>query len=387
MTFVALRMLFGDRAKYLAIVIGLTFASLLITQQAGLFVGIMEASYSSVAAVSLPDVWVMDPEVRFIDDRRPMSDTALQRVRGVTGVEWAVPMFKGIMRARLPNGKTEDCQVIGLDDATLIGGPPRMLEGNLVDLRKSEGVIIDEVTARDKLGRQHPDDPALGAQPLRVGDSFELNDRRATVVGICERIRQSQGLAVVYTTYGRAVKYAPYERRMLTYVLAKAQPGINLERLCEIIRRDTGLAAYTAEGFKRLTLRFVLQQTPLAIVFGFVVLMGFVIGVAIAGQTFYAFTVANLPYFGMLKAMGTGTPTLLRMIVTQAFIAGGVGYGIGVGLSTAFGYVMGGGTLAFRMPWYLFAGSGVAILLICTTTSIFSMVRVLRLEPAMIFKA
>jgi putative ABC transport system permease protein len=37
MNFIALKML--DRAKYLGIVMGLTFASLLLTQQSGIFVG------------------------------------------------------------------------------------------------------------------------------------------------------------------------------------------------------------------------------------------------------------------------------------------------------------------------------------------------------------
>ena len=37
MNLVALKMLVGDRAKYLGIIMGLTFASLLITQQLAIF--------------------------------------------------------------------------------------------------------------------------------------------------------------------------------------------------------------------------------------------------------------------------------------------------------------------------------------------------------------
>ena len=41
-----LKMLIGDRAKYIGIVIGLTFASLLITQQSAIFVGVMARAFS-----------------------------------------------------------------------------------------------------------------------------------------------------------------------------------------------------------------------------------------------------------------------------------------------------------------------------------------------------
>ena len=92
MNFIAIKMLIGDRAKYLGIIMGLTFASLLITQQLGIFLGLMTRTYTPITDLALPDVWVMDPKVQFIDDIKPLQDTQLYRVRGVDGVEWAVPL-------------------------------------------------------------------------------------------------------------------------------------------------------------------------------------------------------------------------------------------------------------------------------------------------------
>jgi putative ABC transport system permease protein len=134
MNFVALRMLMGDRAKYIGIIIGLTFASLLITQQASVFVGIMTRTFAAITDLGQADVWVMDPKVQFVDDIKPLSDTKLFRVRGVEGVEWAVPLYKGLLKARLESGNFQTCNVLGLDDATLVGGPPEMVEGRLEDL-------------------------------------------------------------------------------------------------------------------------------------------------------------------------------------------------------------------------------------------------------------
>src|SRR5256885_7432518 len=184
MNLVAWKMLVGDRAKYFGIVMGLTFASLLITQQAAIFVGLMSRTFGAISDLSLPDVWVMDPKVQFIDDVKPLQDTQLYRVRGVSGVEWAVPLYKGLLKARLENGNFQTCNVLGLDDATLIGGPPEMVQGRLSDLRRADSVIVDEVGANGKLAKIATDkngEPLPGAQPapLKIGDTLELNDHRA----------------------------------------------------------------------------------------------------------------------------------------------------------------------------------------------------------------
>ena len=52
----------------------------------------MTRTYSAITDLRLPDVWVMDPKVQFIDDIKPMQSTKLLNVRGVEGVEWAVPL-------------------------------------------------------------------------------------------------------------------------------------------------------------------------------------------------------------------------------------------------------------------------------------------------------
>src|SRR5258708_17426808 len=143
MNFLAIKMLVGDRAKYLGIVMGLTFASLLITQQLSIFIGLMSRTYGFLTDLSQADIWVMDPKVQFVDDIKPLQDTQLLRVRGVEGVDWAVPLYKGLLKARLDNGNFQTCNVICLDDATLIGGPPCMLEGKLADLLRADSLIVD----------------------------------------------------------------------------------------------------------------------------------------------------------------------------------------------------------------------------------------------------
>ena len=386
MSFVALKMLVGDRAKYLGIILGITFASLLITQQSAIFVGLMTRTYGAITDLGQPDIWVMDPKVQFVDDIKPTQDTKLLRVRGIEGVEWAVPLYKGLLRARLADGNFQSVNVIGLDDATLVGGPPEMVQGQIADLRRADGIIVDLVGANDKLAKP-PVVPGGGPKtPLAIGDVLEINDDRAVVVGISRNTRTFQSQPVVYTTYSRALTIAPQERKLLSFILVKAKPGQDVHVLCARIARTTGLAAYSRDDFKQLTIDYFLKYTGIPINFGMAVVLGFIVGTAIAGQTFYNFTADNIRQFGALKAMGTPNGALLRMILLQAALVGVIGYGLGVGAASAMGFATRNTELAFRMPSQLLLVSAGAVGVICMLSALLSIWKVMRLEPAIVFK-
>ena len=89
----ALKMLLGDRAKYIMLISGLTFAALLMTEQAAIFCGIMQWAGSTLDNVGAP-IWVVDPMVEQVNDTEALRDTDLNRVRSVEGVAWAAPSIK-----------------------------------------------------------------------------------------------------------------------------------------------------------------------------------------------------------------------------------------------------------------------------------------------------
>ena len=378
-------MLIGDRGKYLGIIMGLTFASLLITQQSSIFTGLMTRTYGAISDLAQPDIWVMDPKVQFIDDLKPLQDTELFRIRSVPGVAWAVPLYKGLLKARLEDGNYQICNVLGLDDTTLIGGPPVMLAGSLSDLRRQDAIIVNDVGANTRLAKPSPV-PGGRPIPLRIGDTLEINDHRAVVVGICRVSRTFQSQPVVYTTYSRATTFAPRERKLLSFVLVKAQAGLDPQSLTRRIREQTGLAAHTSQEFKDLTYDYFMKYTGIPINFGIAVGLGFLIGTAIAGQTFYNFTLENIRYFGTLKAMGATNGILLRMILLQALLVGSLGYGLGVGGASLFGYLLGGTELSFRLTRELLVFAGTAIGLIIILSALISIRKVMTLEPAIVFK-
>lgn len=386
MFYVAFKMLTGDRSKFLGIILGVSFASLIMTQQPSVFMGILTRSYSFITDINLPDIWVMDLKVDHVDASIPLPSTQLYRVAGIEGVEWAKPLFKGNIQARLKNGKLQSCNIIGIDDATLIGGPPLMVEGKISDLYRSNSIIVNLEGATSKLA-QSESIFGKSKRPLRVGDTLELNDNYATVVGIAQTTRTFQSQPIIYTTYSRATSFVPQQRNLLTYVLVKAKPGVDLHKLTKKIQKTTGLKALTREEFINLTVNYYLYFTALPINFGTSVLLGFFLGTAVAGQTFYNFTMENLRYFGVLKAMGVSQRTLLLMILFQALIVGVIGYGLGALGTSIFYFLTKNSVLAFVLPWQLMLASIFGVTIICTFAALISIRKVFKLEAAIVFKS
>jgi len=384
MYYIAIKMLIGDRAKYIGIITGVTFAALIMTQQPAIFIGAMERTYSFLTDASLPDIWVMDRTVQYIDDAKPIQDTQLYRVKSVAGVKWAVPFYKGLIIARSTDGKFQTCTIIGLDDPTLIGAPANIVAGKLEDLHQNDAIIVDYVGATDKLAKKLPNGQKI---PLKIGDELELNDNRAVVVGIAKTTRTFLSFPTIFTTYTRATTFVPQVREALSFVLVKAANGQDLSELTRRISKETGLAAYTRDGFKKMNLNYYLKYTALPINFGVSVLLGFMVGAAIAGQMFFNFTQENLRQFGALKAMGARNFTLLKMILVQAMTVGIIGWGFGVGLAALFGFAVNDTVLAFDIPWQLliFSASGVFLIMVFAAT--ISINKVIKLEPAIVFKS
>ena len=172
----------------------------------------------------------------------------------------------------------------------------------------------------------------------------------------------------------------------LTYILAKAKPGHDPGEVARKIQIRTGLKAKTSDEFRWMTMKYYLMNTGIPINLGATTLLGFIVGTAIAGQTFYNFTIENLKQFGTLKAMGLTNGRLIGMILVQATAVGMLGYCLGVGLAGVFGILAWNTELAFYTPWQLLPITAVAVVLICMFTSVLCLRRVVQLEPAIVFR-
>ena len=378
MLWIAIRMLTGDRQKFFGLVFGIAFSTLLITQQLTIFVNLIERGASGTYNVGEAEVWVMDPVSRTTEVAYAMPTTALDKVRGVEGVDWAVPHLRAAASVRTKDGDLEGVAIIGVDDATLIGLPKRMAEGSIDVLSQPDSVIIDDVGTVNMFG--------AGVDP--IGQRLELNDQRAVIRGIADSIPSFTSQVTLYTKYSQALRYVPGTRNRLSFVLAGVSDGQTPAEVADRIERETGLKAETRDEFARAGVDFIIQNTGIPTNFGITVVLGFIVGVAIVGLTFSLFIRDNIKQFGALKAIGVTNARIFRMVSAQAGMVGFIGYGLGVLGTVAFMWAFSGNPFfkGFYIPWQIPLISLVAVVVILAITGTLALRSVFRTEPASVFR-
>lgn len=378
MTYIAFRMLTGDRAKYIGLILAVGFSAFLMSHQSSIFAGLMRRTTSQIVDVVDADIWVMDPQTQYFDEIKALTDSDLYRVRDTPGVAWAVRLYKGLARATAPDGRFRTVILLGLDDFSMVGAPRTLIAGSVRDLRSPDAVIIDEAGYRF----------FFPTGPLRVGGEFEMNDRRARIVGICQASPPFQTFPVMYTRYSQALTYVGRERNLLSFVLAGVAPGVSAADVSSRIVKNTGLKALPTTGFAWATIHYYLSETGIPINFGITVFLAVLIGVLVAGQTFYLFTLENLKHFATLKAMGVSNRRLVGMILSQAALVGLQGFSFGLAGTAAF-FLSTRNVLhlrGFSMLPEIAIGAGVITAVIIVAASLISIRRVLVLEPAVVFR-
>lgn len=378
MHLIALKMLTGDRAKYLGLIFAIAFCTFLLENQTSIFGGVLRRTGSQILDVTDADIWVMDRKTEYFDQTKALKDTDVNRVRGVGGVQWAVRLFKGNAVARTMDGKFAASLCFGLDDATLTGVPRKMLLGSWERLREPDAIVVD------KAGYLllFPD------EPLQVDRTLELNDHKAVIVGISDASAPFLSVPIIHTRYSQAINFVGRERTQLSFVLAKSAPGVTLDEVTHRIQAQTGLLARTTDEFRWDSIFYYLKNTGIPVNFGITITIALIVGTVVAGQTFYLFTLDNLKQFGALKAIGVTNWRLTRMVLLQAITVGAIGFSMGTGMAALF-FELTLHKIATRglvLWWQSVVLTAGCILLVIIIASLLSIRRVVVLEPAEVFR-
>ena len=380
MNYVALRMLTGDRAKYLSLIFAIAFSTFLLENQSSIFAGIMKRTTSQILDVTDADVWVMDKKTLYVEEVKALIENDLYRVRGVPGVLWAVRLFKAQPRAKAADGTFRVVIMMGLDDVSLVGAPSRdkMILGSVEELRHPDSVIIDRAGYKF----------LFPGQPLELNRTLELNDHLVRIVGIAEASAPFATFPVMFSRYSQAIKFVGGERDQLSFVLARPQPGISVQELCDRIEKYTDLRAVSGRDFAWQTVLYYVRNTGIPVNFGITIAIALIVGAVVAGQTFYIFTIENLTQFGALKAIGVTNTSIVGMILLQALTVAAIGYSLGSGIAGVFFSVTlhNDPTRGLVLLWQNMAGVAVAIFMVVFLASLLSVRRVLTLEPAVVFR-
>jgi putative ABC transport system permease protein len=370
----AYKLLVNDKAKFTALLVGITFAVFLIIQMTAMFAGMMKRASATVINLGA-SIWIMDPAVQTVAQTIGLPDYVLDAVRSMQGVSYAVPVYSGGALVKLANGTYQSVTVIGLDDTSLFGRP-QLIQGKIEDIYGENAFIVVKDPEFPKLGNPH------------VGTEFQVNDHRGVIVGIAQVASSGLfGVPTLYTTYKRALQYLPNPRFTTAYVLVEPKSAgdvIRIKQQAEAL----GYLALTKDEFIDRISHFYIYQTGMGTNLLIMTVMSFIVGLSISGQTFYTFVLENLDKFGALKAIGAKGRELILMILFQASFTALTGYGLGIGLCVLLI------TLArLRLPDYAalitYWNLGLAfvmVVIIAAISSYFGVRRVLRIEAFDIFR-
>jgi putative ABC transport system permease protein len=370
----AYKLLVNDKAKFTALLVGITFAVFLMVMMTSMFAGILNHASATVINVGA-SMWVMDRSVDTVANSIGMPDFVLDEVRSMRGVKYAVPLYSGSALLKLASGRYQGANIVGLDDTSLLGRP-ELLQGKIEDIYGENAFIAVNDSEFPKLDHPH------------MGSEFELNDHRAVIVGIAKVTTSGLfGVPTLYTTYHRAIQYIPNPRFTISYVLVEPKSPGDIDQIKAQVQA-AGYRALTKDEFIAKISDFYKYQTGVGTNILIMTVVSFIIGLSISGQTFYTFILENLDKFGALKAIGAKNHELISMILFQSAFTGLTGYGLGIGLCTLMVICA-----KWRLPSYAsvltFLNLGLAfvmVVIIAAVSSYFGVRRVLKIEPFDIFR-
>jgi len=371
---IGFKLLVNDRAKFSALLIGITFAVFLMVQMTAMFAGILNRAYANVTNIGAT-MWIIDPAVNTASSAIPMPDYLLDAVRSMDGVKFAVPLLIGSAQVRLASGTYQAVSVVGLDDTSLFGRP-LVVQGNIQDIYADNAFFVVDDSEIGKL--ENP----------KIGTEFELNDFRGVIVRVVKVASNGlNGIPTLYTTYSRATQYIPSTRFTMSYVLLQTRSDAAIPDIQRQVAR-LGYVALTKDQFNSRIAEFYTYKTGIGTNILMMTVISFIVGLSISGQTFYSFILENLEKFGALKAIGAKGVELVWMILFMATFTALTGYGLGIGLVTLMIWVA-----RSRMPnyaaiitwWNLELAFGM-VLVIAALSSYLGIRKVLRIEPFDIFR-
>jgi putative ABC transport system permease protein len=369
----ARRNLVHDKVRLAVTLTGIVFAVVLIVVELGLFVG-FTVTTSSIIDHSNVDLWVVSKGTPYIEQGAAFSERKLYQVLATPGVASAEKYIVRFTQWKTPEGAQESVQVVGFNPYHAIGGPWNVVEGRVEDLKTPDAIMLDELYKK-KLG------------VTKVGETFELNGRRARVVGFTRGIRAFTTTPYVFTSFKNAQAYSDLSEDQTFFVLVRALPGTSIPNLqSRLEARVKDVDVLTTAKFSSMTRIYWMFTTGAGVAVLIAALLGLVVGVVVVAQTIYATTMDHIREYGTLKAMGAPDGYIYRVIIAQAGMSAVAGYVLAMIVSVFIVRASRSAGAAILLPWQMAIGLFFLTLLMCVSAAVVSINKVTSLDPAMVFR-
>jgi putative ABC transport system permease protein len=365
--------LVGDRSRMAISLLGVMVAVILMLIQSGIYLGFV-SSASAVIDHCSADLWIVPKETVNFESAGPFPERDLLAVKGTPGVAWVHPLIHTFGYLKLPDGAGRWAQIIGFDAASGVGGPWDMVQGRFSDLGKPGAYIVDESSLSQLQG-------------LGLGDTLENFDQRMEIVGICRGAKTYTTYPILFTSFRTAQRQTPMFDDWTNFMVAKVDRGASPEDVMDRLDRLERFDVYSRQQFSQKTRTYWATRTGVGIGIGLTILLGFLVGLVIVGQTMYASTVEKIREYATLKALGATRLQVGSVIWTQAVILGVAGYGVGSAVACLARMAYSGEAVAVRFTPGQFAVMFAATMAMCLGASMISVGRVQRVAPATVFRS
>ncbi|XXJ20934.1 ABC transporter permease [Desulfovibrio caledoniensis] len=370
---IARQNLFHDRVRLCVTLTGIVFAVVLITVEIGLFLGFTR-TISAVIDNSGADVWVTSRGVKNFDIALPLKERKYYEVLSLPEVGDAAKFIIRFADWKKPDGLQESIEIIGYETDKDMGGPWNFVRGSgkMLDLR--DAIVIDQLYM-EKLG------------VTRLGEQVEINRKKARVAALTQGIRSFTTSPYVFASLDAARSYTILEPGEFTYLLVRGKDGETPGRLKKAIsNRVDNVDVYTTPEFSAKTQRYWMFNTGAGTGLLIAAFLGLVVGMVIVAQTLYATTLDHIAEFATLKAMGAPNSYIYSIIIVQATISALLGYSLGILAASIISDMSGFSAMVIVLPWGLKLAMLGLTLSMCIVSAIISIRKVMRLDPALVFK-
>lgn len=371
--------LLHDPLKMATAVTGVVFASVLMNLQVGMLTGFTD-TITAIVARSPGDLWIMQDGTKNFEMVMGLPEQRHYQALATEGVAWSSRMIVDFTAWKTPGGQFEQVVVVGVDPERPVGLPWAMADGDLDGLWTEGGVICDDLE-RERLG---------GGRPLALGDQAEIRGHRARLVGFSRGVRSFTTTPFVFTSLSHARDYAHGldARTQVKYVVVGVAPGHDVEAVrARLLTRLPEVEVLTRWEFMARSVRYWLLGTGAGVMAILAAVLGLLVGGAIVGQAIYSQTMEKFREYGTFKALGGTNGELAGVILSQALMTSVLGFLVGVIVSLVAAHFANQGMLLVLMPPGLIMVLGVVTVLMCAVATLGSVLRVVRLEPAIVFKA
>jgi len=373
----ARKLLLHDKLRFGVAIAGVSVSVMLVLVQVGLYYGFMDTA-SSIIDASHADIWVGKAGNESFEFASPFDERAYYKVASVPGVARAEKVLMNFAQFKLANGGDLGVQVVGIETTPGVKpllAPWHVVAGDPRRLAEPGAIVVDR-----------SEYPKLKID--RVGHRAEVSGVRAEVVALTSGIRSFTTSPIVFTDIRTAHSYLPQlGGDAVTYVLVEVADKSQIAAVQARINALPHLAAYTQAQMSERTRTYWSTRTGVGAGFFTTAVLGIIVGFVVVGQILYSGTLQYLREYGTLKAMGARNSAVVRVILAQAMISAALGFVVGGVLAVGMRGLMAKANLIVALSPQLYGATAVITAVMCSFAALLSIVKVLRLDPASVFKA